>query len=163
MAGVAWQLVREFFSNAPPESDAALKMRIELLAEIVQAVGPDRFNEAVKGALRLARSRYDVTVSRIREQAGLHHVNQLTPAAKAWIFVTMVVARHVRRDPEGGYRLEPFVYIDKQGNTVREFAPEIPEPVARAVRTMGGWGALAQTDAQYWGQRMREFRDLYEE
>lgn len=162
IAGSAWQICREFFPVGPQESDAALKLRLELLAEIVDAVGPEKFNEAVMQALRISRSRYEVSVQRIRELAGLYAGPPMSAAARAWQQVMEIVAKHVRRDPEGNYRLEPYVRMDG-GQGVMEPVPKIPANVLKAVRSLGGWAALVKTDEEYLAQRYRDFREMFEE
>lgn len=145
-----------------PETDLALKIRIELLAEVVSLVGTERFMEAVKQAIRISHSRYDCSVRKIRECAGLRWQQEPLPAMRAWEFVTQVVARHVRPAPAGGYHLEPWYHLAGEGVTIVE-VPLIPDSIQRAVNSIGGWAALAQTDAAYWGQRLRDFRDVYSE
>jgi len=155
-------MVKEMFPVNQQESDAAAKLRVELLAEVVDAVGPEAFLAAVKKAISISKGRYDCTVSRIRDCAGLQHVPDPSPAMKAWATVTEIVQRHVREAPEGGIRLEPYVY--RRGDEVLEVpVPAIPEPMARALRSLGGWKALMDTEPAYWSQRMRDFCGAYQE
>jgi hypothetical protein len=104
-----------------------------------------------------------VTIKKIRECAGLHYSPEPAPAYKAWEFVTEVTRRHVRRDPEGFYRLEPWYTSNGTDVATVTPVPEIPEPIKHAVQAIGGWAALAQCDPQYWAQRMKDFVNCYDE
>lgn len=154
--------IREFFPTNQPESDAAAKLRLELMGDIVKTVGPELFEIAVKTAISISKSRWDCSVARVRECAGLSNKPTPAPAMKAWSLVTELVQRHVRPGMEGGYRLEPYTY--RKGEEVLEIpVPIIPEPVLAAVRCLGGWGALWVTEPAYWPQRMRDFCGAYDD
>ncbi len=155
-------MVREMFPVNQIESDAAAKLRLELMGNIVRAVGPELFLIAVKTAISISKSRWDCSVARVRECAGLSNAPTPAPAMKAWVLVTEIVQRHVREAPEGGFRLEPYTYR-VNGDVVTVPVPTIPEPVLTAVRCLGGWGALWSTEPAYWPQRMRDFCHLYDE
>ena len=88
VAAVGLAMVREFFPTNQPESDAAARLRIELLAEVVAVVGPDRFRQAVRDAIAVSRSRWDCSVVRIREMAGLRYEppQSRVAAAKALVW-----------------------------------------------------------------------------
>lgn len=162
MAAIGVIAIKEMFPTQQPESDAAAKLRLELMGEIVEAVGPDAFVAAVRKAISISKSRWDCSVARVRECAGLSNAPEPSPAMKAWALVTDVVRRHVRPGAEGGYVLEPYVY--RRDGEVHTFAvPTISEPVASAVRCLGGWGALWSTDPAYWPQRMRDFCAVYDD
>ena len=163
-AALGWQLVREFFPVPPSmnESDMALRVRLDMLAIIAHEIGAPRFINAVTQAISLSRGRYDVTVLKIRECAGMTATIPPSAATRAWMFVMDVVAHHVRPAPEGGWQLEAWTgRVDGEIRTVS--VPEIPEPVKRAVRAIGGWAALAETDPAFISQRMRDFKECYSE
>ena len=162
MAATGITAIREFFPTAQPESDAAAKLRLTLMGDIVRAVGPELFLIAVETAISISKSRWDCSVARVRECAGLSNAPTPAPAMKAWALVTEVVQRHVREAPEGGCRLEP--YTCRRGDAVVEIpVPVIPEPVLAAVRCLGGWTALWLTEPVYWPQRMRDFCNVYDD
>lgn len=162
MAALGVIAIKEMFPTQQPESDAAAKLRLELMGEIVEAVGPDAFVSAVRKAISISKSRWDCSVARVRECAGLSNAPPLAPAIKAWNLVTEVVRHHVRPGSEGGYVLEPYVYR-REGEVHTLSVPTIPEPVLTAVRCLGGWGSLWSTDPAYWPQRMRDFCAVYDD
>lgn len=162
LAGVAWTAVREIFPSTLAESDEALNLRLDLLAEIAVECAPGQFMQAVRKAISLSRSRFDVSVAKVRQCAGLPADLPQSPATRAWLFVVEVLDRHVRLAPEGGWQLEPFCRnIDGKYEMVP--VPAIPGAILKAVRALGGWGALKETEPQYFGQRMRDFEGLYRE
>ena len=126
----------------------------------MREVGEAQFIAAVKFALKISRNRYDCTVARIRECAGLPWTPPLSPAAAAWAFATKVFTEHARTNAEGQYVLEPR-YVKRDDKTFVTPPPAIPAPVKRAIDALGGWGALA--DRSVWGYRYKDFRDLYAE
>ena len=144
------------------ESDLAVKLRLEMMTDIAMEVGAERFMAAVKQAITLSRHRYDCSIARIRECAGLHQGSVMSPAMKAWADVTEIVEKHVRRSPEGGWRLEDH-YEQRGGVWWTTPVPTISPAMLRAVKMIGGWAALAQTDPAYWNQRMRDFCAAYQE
>jgi hypothetical protein len=163
VAAMGLTLVREFFPTTQNnDSDIAVKLRLELMANIVKEIGPERFIEAVKQAISISASRYECSIKRIRECAGLKTTPEPNPAMRAWLLVVEVLHRHVRPGPDGGYRLEASV-IFQGGEYVTIPVPTIPEPVSRAVRAIGGWGALVETEPAYIAQRMRDFCAVYSE
>jgi len=158
MAAVGLAMVREFFPTNQPESDAAARLRIELLAEVVAAVGSERFLRAVRDAIAVSRSRWDCSVARIREMAGLRYEPPQSRVAVAWDFATQTFLNHARLDPEGRYRLEEKVVL-RDGVAEVTPIPLVPPAVLRAVQALGGWSALA--DTSNWSFRYKDFRELY--
>lgn len=158
-------MTREIFPSQQQESDFALKLRLELLAQIVREVGQERFLEAVKQAISISRGRYDVTIARIRECAGLLYTPPISPAMQAWAQIMNIVRNHLKPAPEGGYRMER-AYISRIRDGKQETAeipvPELPMPARRALQAIGGWATLAETEPQYMPQRMRDFQAVYE-
>ena len=144
------------------ESDLAIKLRLEMFTDIVNEVGAENFLSAIKKAITISEHRYAVTVKKVRECAGLIEKRPPNPAVQAWAFVVDVLHKHVRRSPEGHYRLEDFVR-NVDGEIVVESVPKIPESIIKAVRGVGGWQALANTIPEYLHQRMKDFCAIYEE
>lgn len=161
VAATGYQLLREFFPSQQQESDAVTKLRIELLADVVAAVGPERFTAAVKQALSISKSRWDCSVARIRECAGLRYTPPPSPAHDAWAWLTEFIQRHVRLSGEDGVRFEPYVYLVAEATAAEIPVPKIPPPIERAVRNLGGWAALLRSDPAYWTARMRDFCAVY--
>ena len=137
-------------------------LRLEMLTDIVNEVGAERFLAAVKKAIAMTNNRYDCTIRKIRTCAGPRDVQPTAPAYKAWQTVTEIVQKHVRRAPEGHWRLETC-YVCCDAETSVTPVPVIPEPILRAVRCIGGWGAIATCPAEFWHQRMKDFVSVYEE
>jgi|SRR5579863_4578642 len=163
VAAIAYSLIREVFPTAQNnDSDVAVKLRLELLADIVREIGPEHFMAAIKQAVSISANRYECSIKRVRECAGLKTTPEPNPAMRAWLLVIDVVHRHVRPGPDGGYRLESSV-IFQGGEYITIPVPTIPEPVSRAVRAIGGWGALVETEPAYIAQRMRDFCAVYSE
>jgi len=158
IAATGLQIIREFFPTNQPESDAAARLRIELLAEVVAAVGSERFLRAVRDAIAVSRSRWDCSVARIREMAGLRYEPPQSRVAVAWDFATQTFLNHARLDPEGRYRLEEKVVL-RDGVAEVTPIPLVPPAVLRAVQALGGWSALA--DTSNWSFRYKDFRELY--
>lgn len=159
VAAAGYQLVREFFPSRFEESDAATRVRLSLLGEVVSQVGPDAYEAAIRACLRTARNRNDVTVAAVREAAGLREARPRSDVADAWAFACEVFERHARIDPEGRYRLEPRYHREPDGSLEKIEVPEIPPDVASTIAAMGGWGALA--DRSNWSFRYRDFKELY--
>jgi len=158
VAAVGLAAIREMFPTTQPESDAAARLRIELLAEVVAIVGPERYRQAVRDAIAVSRSRWDCSVARIREMAGLRYEPPQSRVAAAWNFATQTFLNHARLDPEGRYRLEEKVVL-RDGVAEVTPIPDVPLAVWRAVQGMGGWSALA--DTSNWSFRFKDFKDLY--
>jgi hypothetical protein len=163
VAIAGWQLVREMFPiTNHNESDASLKLRAELFGRIVEEVGEERFIEALKQAISVSQRRYDVTVARVREFAGLKYIQPISATAEAWRFVTQIFLDHVRMDGNGNYMLEPKV-INHAGHCHLIAPPKIPKAVKNAVVAIGGWAALADSYPNYWAVRYKEFKEIYKE
>jgi hypothetical protein len=162
VAAAAWQGVREIFPVANNESDYSVKIRLELMAEVIAEVGQEAFLAAVKRAISISQRRYDVTVARIRECAGLRYVPPPSPTALAWEFVTQTFLNHVRTDGDGNYRLEDKVVVVGGVASVTG-VPKIPFPIKRAISALGGWAAIAEAWPEYIGQKYAQFKELYHE
>ena len=163
LAVAGWQMIRELLPSKM-ESDAALKVRIGFLKEIVAEVGNERFIAAIKQCVRTCMFRNEVTIARIRQEAGLSVAPAPSPAVEAWELVTRIVTHHLGRDVEGNAVLQANIKLDR-GLAVLTAAitsvPNIPDAVARAVASMGGWSALAESYPAWWGQRLQQFEKLY--
>ena len=153
--------MREVLPSQATESDLALRMRLKLMAKVIDEVGQERFHRAVEKAISISHSRYHVTVARIRECAGLQYVPPRPPAAVAWEFVVQVFLDHVRTDGNGNYHLEPK-YQSVDGKVTVTDPPEVPPAILRAVRSMGGWAAIAEAWPEFISQKFRDFKDLYD-
>jgi hypothetical protein len=162
LAAVALTLIREMFPVQQAESDEAAKLRLELMAEIADTVGEQRFVQAVRRAIAVSHRRWDVSVARIREMAGLRFVPEPSPAAQAWALVTQVFIDHCRSDADGNYHLEEKVVI-VDGKAKITPVPEIPLPTKRAIQSLGGWAALAEAWPEYFTQKWNQFREFYSE
>jgi hypothetical protein len=144
------------------ESDEAAKLRLELLAEVAEAVGEQRFVQAVRKAISVSHRRWDVSVARVREMAGLRFVPEPSPAAKAWTFLIQVFIDHCRTDQDGNYRLEPkTVIVDEKAKVTP--VPDVPLPIKRALQSLGGWAAIAESWPEYVGAKFNQFKELYSE
>lgn len=158
MAAAAWQLVREMFPQQNNESDASVRVRLELLGKVIAEVGEKKFIQAVKQAISISKFRYDVTVQRIRECAGLYYLPPLSPYAEAWRIATRIFLDHCRADSNGNYVLEPK-YTRSGDKVVIIPVPPVPEAILRTIQALGGWESLADRSA--WSYRYRDFRELY--
>lgn len=148
------------FPFSQPESEQAAELRLELMAELAEEVGEQRFVRAVRDAIKVSHKRWDCSVARVREMAGLRHVPPPSATATAWEFVTQVFIDHVRTDPAGNYVLEEkWTALD--GVPTVKPVPFIPFPIKRAVQGMGGWAALAESWPEFWTSKLRDFRELY--
>lgn len=155
--------MRETFPSQQQESDDATKLRLELLAELAEEIGEQRFVRAVKDAIKVSHRRWDCSVARVREMAGLKWTPPPSNAALAWEFVTQTFLNHCRTDGDGNYRLEIKVVRGEDELAKIIGVPEIPPPVKRAIQGLGGWAALAEAWPEYWSQKLRDFKDLYHE
>lgn len=160
---MAVALIRETFPSQQQESDAAAELRMELLAELVEEVGEQRFVRAVRDTIKVSHRRWDCSVARVREMAGLKWSPPPSNAALAWEFVTQTFLNHCKTDGDGNYRLEIKVVRGDDGLARIIGVPEIPLPVKRAIQGLGGWAALAEAWPEYWQQRYKMFQDLYHE
>jgi hypothetical protein len=157
-------MIREFFPLAPnqkPESDIATRLRLKGLREILEVVGEARFFRAIELATFNSRNRFDCSVMKVREFAGLSTAPPRSPAVVAWEQVIQVFLDHVRTDGDGNYRLEDKVRM-VNGLAAITKPPEVREASLRALRSIGGWAAIAEAWPEYIGQRLREFEKLYE-
>jgi hypothetical protein len=162
IAAASWQAVRELFPVANTESDYSVRLRLKLMAQIVEEVGQDRFMLAIEKAISISQRRYDVSIQRIRECAGLRYTPPPTPVSLAWEFVTRVFVDHIRTDENGNYRLEDkFFMQDGLVHTIP--APEIPPAIKRAIQCLGGWAAIAEAWPEYIGQKYGQFKEFYRE
>jgi hypothetical protein len=163
-AKVAWQAAREIFPSQNKESEFSLRLRIKLMAQICEEIGPDRFMEAVEKAISVSFGRYAVSPAKIRECAGLKWTPPPSAAATAWQFVTDFYLNHVRPDPKGTGNYVFEEKIVNFGGVARVFpVPEIPPAVSRAIRAIGGWAAIAEAWPEFIGQRYGQFKEFYHE
>jgi hypothetical protein len=161
LAAVGWQLCREVLPAQQQESDLALKMRLKLLGQLVEEVGEARFMQAIEKAISISHARWQVTVARIRECAGLCYTPPRSPAAVAWEFLIQVFLDHVRIDGKGNYVLEEKVR-NVDDKAVVTPVPVVPAASLRALRSLGGWAAIAEAWPTYITAKWRDFRDFYE-
>lgn len=136
-------------------------MRLKLLGQLVDEIGETRYMRAIEKAISISHNRWQVTVARIRECAGLYYVPPRQPAAVAWAHIIQVFIDHVRTDGNGNYVLEEKVR-NVDGKAVVTPVPAVPAASLRAIRSLGGWAAIAEAWPEYTAQRFREFKDLYE-
>jgi hypothetical protein len=162
LATVASALIDETFPTQQKISDEAAKLRLELLAEVAEEVGEQRFVQAVRNAIKVSHRRWDVSVARIREFAGLRFSPEPSPAAKAWTLLIQVFLDHCRTDPDGNYRLEPKSKIVDGKEHVTP-VPEISPAIRRALQSLGGWAAIAESWPEYIGAKFNQFKELYSE
>ena len=160
LAAVGMTLIREMFPTQQQESDEAAKLRLELMAEIADAVGEVRFVKAVRDAIKVSHRRWDCSVARIREMAGLKWTPPISASAEAWQLVTRVFIDHCRTDGDGNYRLEEKV-VNVNGRAQVTPVPEIPMALKMAIQCLGGWAALAESHPEYWGQKANQFKEFY--
>jgi hypothetical protein len=162
LAAVGLALIREIFPSQQPESDEATKLRLELMAELAEEIGEARFVRAVRDTIKISHRRWDCSVARVREMAGLRHAPAPTAAAIAWEWVMRVYLDHCRVDGNGTYQLEDKVTVfDGVANITP--APKVPSAIQRALRSMGGWAAIAEAYPEYIGAKYRDFKELYRE
>jgi hypothetical protein len=162
LAAVGLSLIREIFPMQQADSDEAAKLRLELMAELASEVGEQRFVKAVRDTIKVSHRRWDASVARIREMAGLRYTPDPSPAAKAWALVTQVFIDHCRTDENGNYRLEEKI-VNFDG-VARVFAvPELSPAIKRAIRSLGGWAAIAEAWPEFHGAKYRDFKELFSE
>lgn len=161
-----WQLIREMLP-ASMESDQALEARMVFLLEIIEECGIERFQEAIRLAIRTKEYRNEVSVGYIRKCAGLSLALPPNPSVQAWETVTDIVTNHLVRNPGGGYSLQAKTKRVEVKPGVLQFVakpvPEITPDVQRAVDLLGGWAALAEAHPIYWAQRYQMFCQIYRE
>lgn len=162
LATVALALINETFPAQQKMSDEATQLRLEQLAEIAEQVGEQRFVKAVRDTIKVSHRRWDCSIARVREMAGLKWTPPISAAAEAWSMVTRIFIDHCRTDGDGNYRLEEKV-VNVDGKAQVTPVPEIPLAVKRAIQGLGGWAALAESWPEYWSAKLRDFRDLYHE
>ena len=109
LAAVGISLIKETFPSNQTESEQAAELRLELFAELVEQVGEQRFVRAVRDTIKVSHRRWDCSVARVREMAGLKWTPPATSVAIAWQLVTRVFLDHCRVDADGNYRLEEKV------------------------------------------------------
>lgn len=162
LAAVGISLIKETFPSNQTESEQAAELRLELFAELVEQVGEQRFVRAVRDTIKVSHRRWDCSVARVREMAGLKWTPPATSVAIAWQLVTRVFLDHCRVDADGNYRLEEKV-VNVDGAARVTPVPEIPPAVKRAIQCLGGWAALAEAHPEFWGQRWNQFKEFYSE
>ena len=162
LAAVGLSLIREIFPMQQADSDEAAKLRLELMAELAEQVGEQRFVKAVRDTIKVSHRRWDCSIARIREMAGLKYVPEPSAVALAWRFVTDFYLNHVRPDPRGtgNYVFEEKV-VNVDGVAKVTPVPEIPPAISRALRSIGGWAAIAEGYPEYHAQRYKQFQEFY--
>lgn len=135
-------------------------MALDMLEVIAKDIGTTRFHEMILKAIETCERRPTIAV--LRRLAGLNERldSNAIALAKSWELVTLIVTRHIGRDGEGNAVIQPRLYCDS-GVWREHPIPEIPEGIWRAVRSLGGWGALADSYPAYWGVRWAQFKELY--
>jgi hypothetical protein len=162
LAAVGIALIKESFPTNQAESEQAAELRLELLAELAEQVGEQRFVRAIRDTIKVSHRRWDCSVARVREMAGLRYVPPPSLAAQAWEMVTQVFIDHCRTDANGNYRLEDKI-VNVNGAARVFHVPEIPLAIKRAIRSLGGWAAIAEAWPEYIGAKYRDFKELYHE
>ena len=135
-------------------------MRLELLAELAQEIGEQRFVRAVRDTIKVSHRRWDCSIARVREMAGLKWTTPISAASEAWTLATQVFIDYARIDAEGAYRLEPK-YVRRDGKVFVTQAPEVSSAILRAIQSMGGWGCLS--DRSNWSYRYKDFKEIFVE
>lgn len=140
-------------------SDSAASYLLDRLVEMALEIGEERFHGVILKAIETCERR--PVLATFRRLAGLNpkldeHV------ILAWELVTRIVGRHIGRDGEGNVILRPWlVRLHAQADRFTELPiPYIPEGVSRAVASMGGWSALAESFPVYWGLRFNSFKEV---
>ncbi len=153
-----WQILKECIPG-PLMSDEAARHYRDRLVDLAIKVGPVRFHEVIVTLIDTCDRR--PTIGMFRKVAGVN--NRLDPFAEtvalAWNLVTNVVARHIKRDGNGNAILMSHTTVVR-GRVEDTPVPSIPGGITQAVKSMGGWTALADSYPQYWGQRFHNFKEL---
>jgi hypothetical protein len=153
------QTVRELIPG-PLMSDHATEILLDSLEKIATEIGPERFHEVVMKAIETCERRPTIAV--YRKLAGL--TTRLSPQDEAlaagWETVTVVVTRFLSYDAEGNVSVRPRITA-RDGKHFEEFPPEIPGGVQKAVMSLGGWKALANSFPEWHSQRFQTFKELY--
>jgi hypothetical protein len=154
-----YQCLREMVPGPLPSKQADA-LTLDMLEVIAKDIGTTRFHEMILKAIETCERR--PTIATLRRIAGLNDRldSNADALARSWELVTLIITRHIGRDGEGNAVLQSRVYRD--GEVWREDPiPEIPEGVLRAVRALGGWGALSDSYPQWFGQRFQQWKELY--
>jgi hypothetical protein len=154
-----YQCLREMVPGPLPSKQADA-LTLDMLEAIARDIGTTRFHEIILKAIETCERRPTIAV--LRRLAGINDRldSNADALARSWELVTLIGTRHIGRDGEGNAVLQPRVYRD--GEVWREDPiPDIPEGIRRAIRTLGGWGALSDSHPQWWGQRWTQWKELY--
>lgn len=154
-----YQILREMLPGPLPSKEADA-LALDMLEAMAQEIGVGAFHAMILKAIETCERR--PTIATLRRIAGLNDRldAQQMALAEAWASVTRVVTKHVGRDGEGHAILQPRIYRD--GDVFREEpVPNIPTEVLQAVRSMGGWGALADSYPAFWGMRFANFKEFF--
>jgi hypothetical protein len=143
-----------------PESDEFLRFRINELCNIIEEVGPEKFQQAITRCLRIYSNRWQFTIANIRREAGLECTPAQPAHVEAWEIVTECLKNHVARNAEGRVVLEPKIVMRDGRPTVRS-VPRLSDAIERAVSLMGGWESLWQAWPTYWNMRFQQFKECY--
>jgi hypothetical protein len=153
------QTVRELIPG-PLMSDHATEILLDSLEKIATEIGPERFHEVVMKAIETCERRPTIAV--YRKLAGL--TTRLSPQDEAlaagWELVTLILTRFLQWDGEGQVSVQPRIAA-RDGKHFEEIPPEIPEGVKKAVTSLGGWKALANSYPEWYSQRFQAFKELY--
>lgn len=139
-------------------SAPALNLFVEDLAEL-----PD---DAIACALTRCRREIHgkngfppaLTIADVFDRAGVVTEGQVedSECRAAWDEVQRYVARHVVRNPVGGYEERDFV-----GNRGRVPRPELAQRVRDTVRRVGGWQAVVNPSPDDYPHVQRRFHEEY--
>lgn len=138
-------MIREVFpqrSDVPAETDNAVRLKVDLLAEIYVEVGADRFFRAVKDAISRSHSRYQCTVARVRECAGLSSKLR-SDEDDAFHEAVSIARKFAVVDCFGKWNLQTKIIL--QDGVADEIpVPKVSEGMRRAVAAVGGWGGMVE-------------------
>jgi hypothetical protein len=153
------QIVRECIPG-PTISDQAAKIMLDALESIAREIGRENFHAVAVKIIETCERR--PTIATYRKLAGL--TTRLSPQDEAlaagWELVTLILTRFLQWDGEGQVSVQPRIAA-RDGKHFEEIPPEIPEGVKKAVTSLGGWKALANSYPEWYSQRFQAFKELY--
>ncbi len=153
------QMMRELCPGKEMSDDAA-RIMLALAVDAAEKVGRERFHAALVKAMDVS-GQFRPTIGLIRRMSGVSPRMDFSAdaVAAAWALVTTCVARHMGYDGEGHAYLT-YRIATEGGRLRQEGPPPLPAGVLQAVRSMGGWTALAEAHPAYWSQRFETFKQL---